>query len=257
MYIELNKENIEASHICCGFSDKKIKESYQLKKDWMTERFEKGYVFKRLDERAKVFIEYGPVESAYVPVDGENFMMLGCFWVSGKYKKQGHGKALLKEAVEAAKEKNMSGVLAIVGKKKFHFMSDGKWFLKNGFVVIDETKSGFLLLGLIFNNEDSKPYFSINSKEGTCHEKEDFVIYYSNRCPFTEYHVMTSFIETANNRGLNYKIIKLNEETSKLSPSPGTIFSFFYKGEFLTTDISICMDSRFDKVFEKALNNKK
>ena len=39
-YIELNKETIEASHICCGFSDKKIKDSYQLKKDWMIEGFD-------------------------------------------------------------------------------------------------------------------------------------------------------------------------------------------------------------------------
>ena len=58
-YITLTKENIEKEHICCAFSDKKCKDSYELKKTWLKNEFENGYVFRRLDERAKVFIEYG------------------------------------------------------------------------------------------------------------------------------------------------------------------------------------------------------
>ncbi|PKM52944.1 MAG: GNAT family N-acetyltransferase, partial [Firmicutes bacterium HGW-Firmicutes-5] len=42
-------------------------------------------------------------------------------------------------------------------------------------------------------------------------------------------------------------------EQAQSSPSPGTIFSLFYNGKFMTTDISICMDSRFDKLLEKTL----
>lgn len=252
-YIILNKDNIASSHICCGFSDKKIKESYEAKKQWMTSSFDEGYVFQRLDERAKVFIEYRPVENAWVPVKAENFMMLGCLWVSGKYKKQGHAKALLNKAVEAAKEKKMLGCLAVVGKKKFHFMSDGKWLLKNGFEILDESPSGFLLLGLLFDDVKVNPSFSQSVKVGKSYEKEDFVVYYSNQCPFAEYHVLNSFVETAKEKKLSYKIIKLDEKSSKLAPSPATIFSMFYKGEFLTTDLSICMISRFDKTLEKAL----
>ena len=69
-YITLTKENIEKEHICCAFSDKKCKDSYELKKTWLKNEFENGYVFRRLDERAKVFIEYGPAEKAWVPVTG-------------------------------------------------------------------------------------------------------------------------------------------------------------------------------------------
>ena len=69
-YITLTKENIEKEHICCAFSDKKCKDSYELKKTWLKNEFENGYVFRRLDERAKVFIEYGPAEKAWVPVFG-------------------------------------------------------------------------------------------------------------------------------------------------------------------------------------------
>jgi hypothetical protein len=35
------------------------------------------------------------------------------------------------------------------------------------------------------------------------------------------------------------------------APTPATIFSLFFDGKFVTTDISICMDSRFDKIIGK------
>lgn len=63
-YITLTKENIAGEHICCAFSDKKCKDSYELKKEWLKKEFANGYVFRRIDERAKVFIEYVPAEKA-------------------------------------------------------------------------------------------------------------------------------------------------------------------------------------------------
>ena len=101
-YINLDRDSIGGEHICCAFSDKKCAQGYELKKQWLTTQFDHGYVFRRLDERAKVFIEYGPAEKAWVPVTAPGYLMLGCFWVSGKYKRNGHGKALLRDAIEAA-----------------------------------------------------------------------------------------------------------------------------------------------------------
>lgn len=69
---------------------------------------------------------------------------------------------------------------------------------------------------------------------------------------FAEFHAKESLIETAQNRGLKLKVIKLNTmEEAQNSPSPATIFSLFLDGKFMTTDISVCMDSRFDKVIDK------
>ena len=65
-FIQLTKSNIDKEHICCAISDKKCKDSYKAKKDWLKKEFDNGYVFKRLDERVKVFIEYGPAENAWV-----------------------------------------------------------------------------------------------------------------------------------------------------------------------------------------------
>ena len=41
-YITLTKENIADEHICCAFSDKKCKDSYELKKAWLKKEFDNG-----------------------------------------------------------------------------------------------------------------------------------------------------------------------------------------------------------------------
>ncbi len=128
-YINLTAENIDSEHICCAFSDKKCTESYKLKKQWLKKEFGEGWVFRRLDERAKVFIEYGPAENAWIPVTAPHYMMIGCFWVSGKYKGNGHGKALLQQAVDDAKSQGKAGLTTVAGTGKYHFMSDTKWLL--------------------------------------------------------------------------------------------------------------------------------
>lgn len=253
-YINLTQSNIDNEHICCAISDKKCSESYEMKKQWLKNEFNNEYVFRRIDERAKVFIEYGPAEKTWVPVTAPGYIMIGCFWVSGKYKKNGHGKALLKQAVDDAKKKGKNGLATVVGSKKFHFMSDTKWLLKQGFTVCDSSPSGFNLISLAFNKENKPPVFNDSVKSGMCPDTNGYVVYYSNRCPYTEYHVRESLSETIKNRNLQLKIIKLETmKQAQSAPSPATIFSLFFNGKFVTTDISVCMDSRFDKITKKII----
>lgn len=250
--IDLNTDNISSEHICCAISDKKCTDSYQAKKDWLTKEFNNGYVFRRIDARAKVFIEYGPAENAWIPITAPNYLNINCFWVSGKYKKNGYGKELLKSALEDAKQQGKDGLVTVVGTKKFHFMSDTKWFLKQGFVEIERTSSGFSILVKKINEIGDNPKFNESVKSGECPEKNGIVVYYSNRCPFSEFHAKNSLIETAKKRNIPLKVIKLETmEHAQNAPSPATIFSLFYNGKFMTTDISVCMDTRFDKVIDK------
>ncbi|MPW29435.1 GNAT family N-acetyltransferase [Agarivorans sp. B2Z047] len=250
-YIQLNHDNIENEHICCGFSDKKCANSYQAKKQWMSQQFEQGFVFQRLDERAKVFIEYQAAEQAWLPIVAPQYLALGCFWVSGKYKKQGHGKALLAKALGAAKENNKLGLVTVVGKKKYHFMSDTKWLLRQGFVVVDEAPNGFLLLAYQFPNsaDEQKPRFADSVLNADLsNAQRGCLVYYSNRCPFAEYHVLESLQQSCVKRNIPLSIVKLDSvEKAQNCPCPQTIFSLYYQGQFITTDISACMDSRFDK----------
>lgn len=252
--ITIDKSNIDSEHICCAFSDKKCKESYEQKKRWLSLAFENGYVFRRIDARAKVFIEYGPADKGWVPVSAPNYLLINCFWVSGQYKGHGYGKALLQMAIDDAKSGGRDGLVTVVGTSKFHFMSDTKWLLRQGFVECEKLTSGFSLLVLKIRPNADNPKFNKSVLGGECNEKDGLVVYYSNRCPFTEYHVKTSMIETANKRKMPLKIVKLETfEQAQSAPSPATIFSLFYNGRFVTTDLSVCMDSRFDKVMEKVI----
>jgi GNAT superfamily N-acetyltransferase len=248
-FITLNNSNIEAEHICCAISDKKCTDGYESKKRWLKKEFHNGYVFRRLDARAKVFMEYGPAEKAWVPVVAPNYLLVNCFWVSGKYKGQGYGKKLLRLALEDAESQGNSGLVTVVGTTKFHFMSDTKWLLKQGFETCEKISSGFSLLVKKINPNADDPVFMASVKSGECEYNNGLVVYYSNRCPFAEYHVNTSLPETAAKRKLHLKIIKLDTmEKAQSAPSPATIFSLFYNGRFVTTDLSVCMESRFDKV---------
>lgn len=250
--IDLNTESIAEEHICCAISDKKCSDSYQAKKDWLTKEFNNGYIFRRIDERAKVFIEYRPAEKAWIPITASNNLNINCFWVSGKYKKNGYGKELLKTAIEDAKSQGKDGLVTVVGTKKFHFMSDTKWLLKQGFEDVERTSSGFSLLVKKINPKAELPKFNESVKSGECPEKNGIVVYYSNRCPFAEFHAKESLTETAQKRNLPLLVIKLTTmEEAQNCPSPATIFSLFLNGKFVTTDISVCMDSRFDKVIGK------
>lgn len=251
--INITPDNIASEHICCAISDKKCAASYQAKKDWLKREFNIGYVFKRLDERAKVFIEYGLAETAWIPIEAPNFLNINCFWVSGKYKKQGHGKALLQAAISDAERQGKDGLVTVVGTKKFHFMSDAKWFLKQGFEEVERISSGFSLLTLRLTPEVQTLRFRDSVRTGECPDKNGLVAYYSNRCPFAEFHAKQSLTEAAAKRNIPLKLIKLvTMEAAQSAPSPATIFSLFYNGKFLTTNISACMDKRMDKELASA-----
>ena len=248
-FITLTKENIAREHICCAISDKKCAKSYEAKKTWLKREFDNGFVFRRLDERAKVFIEYVPAEKAWIPVIAPNCLMITCFWVSGQFKGKGYAKTLLQSAIDDAKQQGKEGLVTVVGTSKLPFMSDTKWLLRQGFETVEKLNYGFSLLVLKLNPQVANPKFCECVSSGECPDKNGLVVYYSNRCPYAEYHVNTELTQTAEKRKLPLKLIKLETaEQGQSAPSPATIFSLFYKGKFVTTDISSCMDSRFDKI---------
>ncbi|HEX3007809.1 MAG TPA: YoaP domain-containing protein [Bacteroidales bacterium] len=256
--ISLDSANIAKEHICCAFSDKKCSESYEMKKQWLTREFENGYVFRRIDARAKVFIEYGPAEKGWAPVIAPNYLLVNCMWVSGQYKEHGYGKELLRLAMNDAIRLNKNGLVTITGISKFPFMNDGDWLKKQGFEAVSTTTSGFILLVNKIKENAPNPEFTDKVLLGGEAHKNGLVAYFSDRCPYAGFHVRNSLTETAAKRNLPLKIIKLETmEEAQAAPTPATIFSLFYNGRFVTTDISICLDSRFDKAMTKVLKEYK
>ena len=64
-YINLTLENIDEEHICCAIGDKKHQAGVDSKKEWIKEKLKDGHIFRKLNARGKIFIEYEPIETAW------------------------------------------------------------------------------------------------------------------------------------------------------------------------------------------------
>ena len=234
--ISVNDSNIATEHICCAISDKKGENCVGSKKAWMSERFREGLIFKRLDARGKVFIEYIPAESAWYPIKADGYMHINCFWVSGQFKGQGWANRLLEECVNDAKALGKRGLTALSSSKKMPFLSDPKYLKYKGFLVADAAEPYYDLLYLPFSDDAPLPCFRNSVKVGGIAEG-GMVLYYSNQCPHTDKYAPI-LKETANARGADVKLIKIETmEQAQNAPAPFTTYSFFNNGKFVTNEI--------------------
>ncbi len=234
--IKLTDRNIQAEHICCAISDKKGVDGYQKKKDWLKTEFKNGYTFKKLNVRGKVFIEYVPIESSWLPLEGMNFMVINCFWVAGQFKGQGNGKRLLQQCIDDAKE--MDGIVAISSDRKRPFMTDPKFLKHHGFEIIDEAAPFFKLWGLKTNPKALYPKIKKTAKSGTCPDKNGITAYYSNTCPFTEYYTNKLLRMYTEDKNIPLTINHINTKVDgHKMPIPWVINSVFYKGELVTLEM--------------------
>ena len=74
-FIDITPENIASEHLCCLIRTKKPHPGVEKKRAWLRDRLGEGHVFRKLDEKACVFIEYAPLESAWVPIVGDNYIV--------------------------------------------------------------------------------------------------------------------------------------------------------------------------------------
>ena len=98
-YINLTLENIDHEHICCAIGDQKHKQGVDCKKEWIKNKLKDGHVFRKLNARGKIFIEYEPIETAWTPIVGKNYEYIYCLWVAGSFKGKGIAKELLEYAI--------------------------------------------------------------------------------------------------------------------------------------------------------------
>lgn len=116
-FINLNTKNIADEHISCIIRSRKLHAGIDQKKTWLFNRLKEGHIFRKLDVKAPVFIEYAPLEKAWVPIDGENYYYIYCLWVDGIYKKKGYGESLMNYCIDDAKKNNKSGICMLSAKK--------------------------------------------------------------------------------------------------------------------------------------------
>ena len=152
-YINLTENNINEEHICCAIGDPKHQEGVECKKEWIKNKLKDGHVFRKLNARGKIFIEYEPIETAWIPISGKNYEYIYCLWVAGSFKGKGIGRELLEYAIKDAKEKKKNGLCTLVSKKKKPFLGEKSFFEHFGFKVVDSIGE-YELLALSFNNDE-------------------------------------------------------------------------------------------------------
>ncbi|MCR1960464.1 GNAT family N-acetyltransferase [Thomasclavelia cocleata] len=243
--ITVDESNIDKEHICCAISsnnDIQVKS----KKSWLKERFSDGLVFKKINVRGKCFIEYLPIENAWVPIKGSNLMYIDCIWVSGKFQGQGYAKGLLDSCILDSKEKYKDGLVILSSKKKMSFLMDKQFLLKYGFEVVDCIDDKYELMFLAFHDNVEQPKFKIKQLKI---EDRGFVLYYSHQCPFTAKYVdlLNKYCDE-NDIDIVIRYID-NKEMAQTSPTIFNTYSLFYEGKFITNEILSI--KKFEKIVGK------
>ena len=109
-FINLTPENLDGEHLCCIIRSKKAHPGVEAKRQWLADRLKEGHIFRKLNAKATVFIEYAPLETAWTPVLGDSYYYIYCLWVCGESKGKGYGRALMEYCLADARAKGKSGV---------------------------------------------------------------------------------------------------------------------------------------------------
>ena len=233
-FINLTAENLAYEHLCCIIRSKKSHPGIEAKQQWLSDRLKEGHVFRKLNAKATVFIEYAPLEKAWVPIMGDNYYYLYCLWVLGSPRGNGYGSSLMEYCIADAKEKGRSGICMLGAKKQKSWLSDQSFAKKFGFEVVDTTDNGYELLALSFDG--TVPKFAPNAKNQKI-ESEELTIYYDMQCPYIYKYIemIKQYCET-NDVPVSFIQVDTLQKAKEL-PCVFNNFAVFYKGSFETVNL--------------------
>lgn len=140
-----------------------------------------GHVFRKLNAKGCCFIEYSPLETAWVPIVGGGFYYIYCLWVSGELKGKDYGRELMEYCIADAKAIGKSGIYMLGAKKQKNWLSNQAFAKKYGFETVDVTDSGYELLALSFDG--TVPAFTENAKKEQI-ENQELTVYYDMQRPY-------------------------------------------------------------------------
>ena len=233
-YINLTPENLAHEHLCCIIRSRKPHPGVEAKRQWLSERLQEGHVFRKLNAKATVFIEYAPLETAWVPVLGENYFYIYCLWVSGECKGKGYGRELMEFCLADARQKGKSGVCMLGSEKQKAWLSDQSFAKKYGFQVADTTENGYELLALSFDG--TTPKFALNAKAMKI-DDPTLTIYYDLHCPFIPQRIemIQTYCET---NGVPLSLVQVDTlQKAKALPCAFNNWAVFYRGNFITVNL--------------------
>lgn len=233
-FVNLTAENMAKEHLCCIIRSRKPHEGIEAKRQWLSDRVHEGHVFRKLNAKGVVFIEYAPLETAWVPVIGDNYYYVYCLWVSGSYKGKGYGKLLMEYCLADAREKGKSGVCMLGAKKQKAWLTDQSFAKKFGFEVADTAGHGYELLALSFDG--TMPRFAQNAKIQQIESKE-LTIYYDLQCPYVHQNIKM-IKQYCEENEVPVSLIQVDTlQKAKELPCVFNNWGVFYQGKFETVNL--------------------
>lgn len=234
-FINLTLENLAHEHLCCIIRSRKPHPGVEAKHQWLSARLPEGHVFRKLDDaKATVFIEYAPLETAWVPVIGDNYYYLYCLWVAGEYKGKGYGKALMEYCLADAKAKGKSGICLLGATRQKHWLTDQIFAKKFGFQTVDNTNNGYELLALSLDG--TTPKFAPNAKQLQI-DNQQLTIYYTVQCPYIlqNLELVQRYCEL---HQIPLDLIPVDSlQKAKELPCVFNNWAVFYGGKFVTVNL--------------------
>ena len=232
-FVNLSASNLADEHICCAIAGKQHQEGVDRKKAFLARGFEQGLVFRKLDARGKVFIEYAPAEAAWRPVVAPGYLVIHCLWVSGRYKGQQIGRELLQYCLDAGEA--FQGVAVVAGRSPY--LTDTRFYEHHGFAVVDRTGTGYDLACYRPRKEAPTPHFANNAKRGTVPEADGVHFECAYQCPFVP-GCLHDMSEVARELGLQVTTRELaTAEEAQNAASPFGTFGAFLHGRLVTHEL--------------------
>ena len=233
-WVDLTPENLEHEHLCCIIRSKTAHPGVEAKRLWLARRLEEGHVFRKLNVRGCAFIEYAPLERAWVPITGENFLYIYCLWAAGPYKGKGYGRALMESCIAEARAGGRSGICLLGAQKQKAWLTDQRFASSFGFQTVDSAAGGYELLALSFDG--TAPRFTDRARASRI-ERPELTVYYDLQCPYVGKSVETvrQFCEA---RDVPLTLERVDTlEQAKALPCVFNNWAVFYRGALQTVNL--------------------
>ena len=231
-YVNLTPENLADEHLCCIIR-KKPHPGVEAKRQWLAARLREGHVFRKRKGAGCAFIEYAPLETAWTPVEGANYLYVYCLWVDGAEKGHGFGRALMEYCLADAEHSGKSGVCMLGARKQKAWLSDQAFAAKFGFVPVDETDDGYLLLARSFDG--TAPHFARNAKAQRI-DRSELTVYYDVQCPFIPQRA-AQLKQYCREKAIPAAFIRVDSlQQAKALPCVFNNWAVFYQGRLRTVN---------------------
>ena len=228
----ITPENIANEHLSCIIRTKKAHPGVERKRAWLADRLREGHVFRKLRGWECAFIEYAPLETAWVPILGENFDYIYCLWVQGAPKGRGYGRQLMEACIADARARGRSGVCMLGANQQKAWLSDQGFARKFGFRAVD-TAGEYALLALSFDG--TAPRFSESARRQAI-ESRGLTVYFTDQCPYIDQRIEKLRAHCAENAIPAQFVRVASLAQAKALPCAFNNWAAFYNGEFITVN---------------------